>query len=257
MEQEKEMPGFLKTSISVDLNTRQATKLFYGQEGDKKEGKPEITGLFKFAEKIKQVTYGAHTDDPYADYFLLEIEKSLSDARAKINTIHEQITQYSDRTLLKIDQGSSIKPVKFNTSFASVYANMALDLLKLADNTIMEILAIKHIGFLETEQANTMIGTIERIMRCVFLSTKNYRYTQICRKDVIERNAKYRTAHTSMKFTQELSSEILDRNSGYRAKHAPNIQLNFDLDNFKRTGPVRRRKIPVKTPTNNDKQQNA
>ena len=246
MEQEyetQEIPGLLKTLISLDLNTKQAVSLFYGQEGDKEEGRPEITGLVKFADKLKQITYAAHVDDPYADYYLIKIEAALIEARKKIKAVHTEVTQYSDRTLLTINQGSSIKPVKLKTSFSSVYANMSLELLKYSDNIMMEILAIKHIGLIGTTEANAIIGTIKRVMRHVFLSSKNYRYTQVTRKDVRNKTAKYQTAHNLMKFTQELPQDLLEKVEGSRAKNAPNV---FDPSSLSRAGPTRRRKVAPK-----------
>ena len=246
MEKQKEEPGMLKTSVSVELNTKQAVKLFYGQIGNKETGKQEIAGVLRFAEKVKQMTYAASRDDPYADYFLVLVEKSLEESKRKIQIIHEQMSAYSDQTLLTINQGSSIKPVVFKTEFASVYANLALDLLKYADNVIVEVLAIKHIGLLETEKANITIGSIQRIMRQVFLSTGNYQYVvKLNRTEVINKTAKYQTAHNAMKLKSELSQDLMDRNPKARAKRAPNIDYAFLPGALLSKGPAKRRSVPI------------
>lgn len=252
--EKQEEPGMLKTSVSIELNTKQAVKLFYGQIGDKETGKHEITGLLRFAEKIGQITYAASRDDPYADYFLVLVEKSLEESRNKIQSIHEQMSAYSDQTLLTINQGNSIEPVVLKTEFASVYANLALDLLKYADNIIVEVLANKHVGLLETENANAIVNNIQRIMRRVFLSTRNYQYVvKLNRTEVVNKTPKYKAAHKSMKLTSELPQDLMDRDPKARAKRAPNIDYAFLQGAFLREGPAKRRSVPMRPNNIQDK----
>jgi integrating conjugative element protein (TIGR03761 family) len=233
--------GRIEVEISTTLHTKQAKGLFYGQDADEKIGKPLIVGLVLFAERLKQITFAAHSNDPYADFYLLQVEKKLNETKERLKQIKDRFIKYGSNQSLEVNLGSSVNPKIFKTTFNSVYANIGLTLLEKADEAIRSIIAMQAIGFLETESANTEIGDIVTMMRALFLSTKGYRTTGITRKDVIARNEKYQTAHTLMKFKEELPDDLIQLKPGVRAKFAPNIKIDFSAENFKGTG--RRRKV--------------
>jgi integrating conjugative element protein (TIGR03761 family) len=137
-------PGVLRNSIELELSTKEAVALFYGRQ--KSTTLNPIIGLNAFAQKVKYINNAAHNNDPYADYFLLEIESALKAAKSTLINWQDSLTGLSSESLLTINQGSSTRPVALETSFASVYANIALDLLKRADNLLLTLYALRHTG---------------------------------------------------------------------------------------------------------------
>lgn len=222
MQTDKRNPGALKNSIELELNTKEAVALFYGRK--KTTDLNAIIGLNVFASKVKYINNAAHNDDPYADYFLLNIESNLQEAKSTLIEWQDKFTGLSNESLLGINQGSSIKPVTLETSFASVYANIALELLKRADNLMLTLYALRHTGLMNRAICNNEITKVNKLMRRTFLSADGYKHFSINRKDVEQKTARYRQAHIAMKFTEELPQEILDKT--LRAEHAPNIKID-------------------------------
>jgi hypothetical protein len=166
----------------------------------------------------------------------------------------DALTGLSSESLLTINQGSSTRPVALETSFASVYANIALELLKRADNLLLTLYALRHTGLMNRVECNKETTNINKLMRKTFLSADGYKFFSVTRKDLEQQTARYRQAHLAMKFTRELPDAILDKT--LRAEHAPNIML--DPNDIFRKKPVRKLvkepvrkplKAPVKTPT--------
>ncbi|WP_369177941.1 PFL_4669 family integrating conjugative element protein [Candidatus Thiodubiliella endoseptemdiera] len=215
-------PGPLRNSNSLELNTKEAVALFYGRK--KTEELNAIVGLNVFSSKIKDINNAAHNNDPYADFFLLKIDTALKETEKRLIDWQNDFTELSDKSLIKINQGGSTKPVTLETSFSSVYANIALSLLKRADNLMLTIYALKHIGMINRAKCNKHITEVNRMMRKAFLSADGYKYLNINRRDVEQKTARYHQAHIAMKFKEELPHEIL--NKSLRAEHAPNIVID-------------------------------
>lgn len=235
-------PGVLRGSIEIELSTKEAVALFYGRQRSTQSN--AIVGLSAFAQKVKYINNASHNDDPYADYFLLLVESALKAAKTTLITWQDSLTGLSSESLLTINQGSSTRPVVLETSFASVYANIALELLKRADNLLLTLYALKHTGLINRAQCNKEIIKINKLMRRTLLSADGYKFFSINRKDVKQQTARYRQAHLAMKFTKELSAEILDKT--LRAQHAPNIVV--DPNDIFRKKPVKKPVEIVKKP---------
>ncbi|SFV89220.1 FIG141694: hypothetical protein in PFGI-1-like cluster [hydrothermal vent metagenome] len=219
---EADKPGVLRSSITVELSTKEAVALFNGRK--KTEELNLIIGLSDFAQRVRDINNASHNNDPYADFFLLEIEYALKSAKEELIDSQDDLTKLSDSSLLQINQGSSIRPTTLETRFASVYANIALDLLKRADNLLLTLYALRHTGMFNRVDCNNQINNTKRLLRKTFLSANGYRFFGINRRDVEQQTAKYRQAHVAMKFTEELPADILDKTR--RAEFAPNIVLD-------------------------------
>lgn len=218
-------PGAIKISIEIKLDTKEAVALFYGRK--ETDDVNRIIGLKGFSEKVKYINNAAHNDDPYADFFLLEIESTLTETKTTLIRWQENLTKLAFAgSLLKVNQGSSIKPVQLETSFASVYANIALDLLKRADNLLLTVHAFKHTGLMSRIEANNEVNKVNKLLRKTFLSADHYKFFSVNRMDVKHKTARYKQAHIAMRFTEELPEGIIDKT--IRAEHAPNIILSPD-----------------------------
>ncbi len=240
---EQKNPGPLKYSIEIELNTKEAAALFYGRK--KTEDNSAIVGLKDFAQKIKYINNASHNDDPYADYFLCKIESSLKEVKQFLIDKQAKLEDLNSGSLLSVNQGSSITPVVLETKFASVYANIALNHLKLADNLLLSLYAMKHTGLMTREVTNNEVNKVNKTMRRAFLSADGYKFFNINRKDVEQQTARYRQAHVAMKFTSELPPEILDKTG--RAEHAPNIALDPNVVFRKKTASTTSGADPIAT----------
>jgi len=244
-------PGPLRNSSSAEFNTKEAVALFYGRK--KTEKLNAIIGLNIFATKIKDINNAAHNDDPYADYFLLNIDSALKGAARRLSEWQNTFTKLSNDSLITINQGSSVNPMTLEVSFSSTYANIAFSLLKQSDNLMLTIYALKHIGLINRVVCNQEINKVNKLMRKTFLSADGYKYFSINRKDVKQKTARYIQAHVAMKFTENLPQEIMDKS--LRAEHAPNIILDPNEVFRKKPKPVTKNPVtkkPVAKETSND-----
>ncbi len=66
-----ESPGKLRSEAKIVIQTRQAQKLVKGRE--RREGVQPIIGMLSFGRRMKQLWLSAQHDDPYADWYLLQI----------------------------------------------------------------------------------------------------------------------------------------------------------------------------------------
>lgn len=214
-----QQPSALKIVLDLTLDTKEATNLFYGRK--KIANHNVIIGLEMFAHRVKSINNAARNDDPYADYFLLEIEEALSVANNSLDEIEQDLDTLTDTSLLKVDKGSSNTPIKLKTNYSAVYANLALELLKKSDRIFYKIHILAHLGIYTRAEKNTKIASIKTLMRRTFLSQQGYRFLAINRKDIELMTARGSEAKVAMRFTEDLDPKIVSKER--RAKHAPNI----------------------------------
>ena len=215
--------GALAIKIKTELKSKDALALFYGRRGEKNKV-VGIIGVQAFASKVRQITNASRNDDPYADLMLIRIEKALSDCEQKLKAYQENIdkktetiTGNASQTIKTINN----QPIVIETSYASVYANISLQVLSHADTLFVSIYALNHIaGILNKEKAK-LINEIKTLIRKTLLSVAGYHYMGINRNDIILQTARTVQVAEKMKSLGELPKEVID--GIIRAKYAPHI----------------------------------
>ncbi|MCW5587071.1 MAG: DUF1845 family protein, partial [Chromatiales bacterium] len=84
-------PGALRSQTSLEIQTRQAQRLVYGRRAE--GGKPAIFGLLRFGTMLRPIWEGAATDDPWADWCLVQIESQLLEAKEAMESLMHQVRQ--------------------------------------------------------------------------------------------------------------------------------------------------------------------
>lgn len=202
-------PGRLRGKSTLVLETRHAQMIFEGRKSDLKKGKAEIVGLKKFASLLRSIWQAASNDDPYADWWLLKIEKSLevasSDVDDQINKFKKMLSQ--EQNLLH-EVSHSIEPIQLELRFSIPYAYQGAKLLMMHDELVRTLLTANHVGVLDNEAVQRALHHSGRRLRGVFQSVTGYRFTGLSRKEVLSANAKAIQAMSDMGAVPE---KIMDK----------------------------------------------
>lgn len=221
----QEMPKKIVVQRTTRLHTKEAAQLFYGRDEDDHE---KIIGLVAFAKKMQIIDAAAVQDDPYADYFLIEIEKRIKECDRKLD---DYLSELGGRYAIDDINYKSEKTLDLTTQFSSPAANLALSLLQKSDKLFLLIIALTHIAVLTIQDKFKMMREVKRLIRSTFLSFRGYRYLGITRKDVELMTVRGIQAKELMQV--ELSQEILNRTN--RANVAKPIRTARDDSMFKMT----------------------
>ncbi|MGB5648628.1 MAG: TIGR03761 family integrating conjugative element protein [Sedimenticolaceae bacterium] len=211
-------PGALRSQTSMEIQTRQAQRLVYGRRAD--GGKPAIFGLLRFGTMLRPIWEGAATDDPWADWCLVQIERDLLEAREALEALMAQIQKrLNSLPAMDVAVAQSVEPVKVDLTFTSPYAFMGAYLLADYDTLVRAVLTGRHVGLFDRDTAERTLREGGRIVRRAFNTAQGYKYLGVCREDV--RQATQKAARAS-EMLGSLPQEVID--GSLRAAHAPDIR---------------------------------
>ena len=211
-------PGALRSQTSMEIQTRQAQRLVYGRRGD--GGKPAIFGLLRFGTMLRPIWEGAATDDPWADWYLVQIERDLLEARETLEALMTQVQQeLKSLPAIDIAVAQSVEPVKVDLTFTSPYAFMGAYLLADYDQLVRAVLTGRHIGLFDRDTAERTLREGGRIVRRAFNTAQGYKYLGVCREDLRQGTQK---AARATEMLGPLPQEVID--GSLRAAHAPDIR---------------------------------
>jgi len=211
-------PGALRSQTSMEIQTRQAQRLVYGRRAD--GGKPAIFGLLRFGTMLRPIWEGAATDDPWADWCLVQIERDLLEAREALEALMAQTQkQLNSLPAMDVAVAQSVEPVKVDLTFTSPYAFMGAYLLADYDVLVRSVLTGRHVGLFDRDTAERTLREGGRIVRRAFNTAQGYKYLGVCREDV--RQATQKAARAS-EMLGSLPQEVID--GTLRAAHAPDIR---------------------------------
>ena len=211
-------PGALRSQTSMEIQTRQAQRLVYGRRGD--GGKPAIFGLLRFGTMLRPIWEGAATDDPWADWCLVQIERDLLEARETLEALMTRTQgQLKSLPAMDIALAQSVEPVKVDLTFTSPYAFMGAYLLADYGQLVRAVLTGRHIGLFDRDTAERTLREGGRIVRRAFNTAQGYKYLGVCRDDVRQGTQK---AMRATEMLGPLPQEVID--GTLRAAHAPDIR---------------------------------
>ena len=149
-------PGALRSQAIMEIQTRQAQRLVYGRrpEGDK----PTIVGLLRFATMLRPIWTGAAADDPYADWWLVQVERELLQGREHLEALREHVDRLlKSAPAVDVKLAQSLEPVRVDLNFSSPYAFMGAYLLADYDALVRAILTGRHVGLLDRSTAEKLL----------------------------------------------------------------------------------------------------
>jgi len=226
-EYDKSQKTLLHGKTTLTLMTRHAQRLLYGRVPNTNARRvlPEIIGLFKFAGMLRLIWQGAVHSDPYADYWLLKVDKELHLSQRILTEARQELAGAISALPREVNVTLAISanPVQIVLNFANPYAFIGAYLLGEYDYFARQALTARHIGVVSHTAAEKHLSLGGRCLRRAYASACGYRFLGIQRKDIIERNNKARSAHAQM---GPIPDDVLD--GILVASHSPRIYARHD-----------------------------
>ena len=210
------LSGTLHSELHLVLQTRHAQLLVRGRMV---KGKPLITGLLAFADRVRLVWQAASEGDPYADWFLVRTHEAMSVAEVRMETEMKQLSsQLRSTRTFHIAPAEVKEPFRMALRFSTPYAYRAARMLGQFDELACQAFTAKQIGVINPEQCTDIVRLCARRIRAVFYLPQRFRRLGITRSTASD-------AAPIIQRAEELMG-VLPKNilSGeQRAPHAPPI----------------------------------
>jgi integrating conjugative element protein (TIGR03761 family) len=211
-------PGALRSQATMEIQTRQAQRLVYGRMAS--EGKHEIVGLLRFAAMLRPIWSGSMADDPYADWWLVKIERELTQARDQLKHMENTVEQHlTDAPAINVAVAQSLSPAKLELNFSNPYAFHGAYLLADYDALVRAILTARHVGLMDLRTSEKLLAEGGRYLRAAYETGKGYRYMGVKRSDLAQGTAKARKAIETL---GELPQPVIT--GELRATYAPKLR---------------------------------
>ncbi len=227
-----ELPGPLRNEVVLTVHTREAQKLIAGRKKRlndpfdlNKKVLENIMGVYSFGKRMNAIWIAAQYDDPYADWFLLQVEEALAEGKKTFVDKRQELTLLLESVdAIKITTSHSIKPVEVNISFANPYGYMGAYLVAEYDALACTLLTAAHIGLIDREPKHNLTQASSKLIRRVFYLSTRWHFTGVTRLAVATDEPAALDAKAKM---GDVPPDILDRT--IRAKHAPAIRSVSDF----------------------------
>jgi len=182
-----EQPGGLRSETRMTIQTRQAQKIVVGRRRGK-DVQP-IIGLLDFGRRMKLLWLSAQADDPYADWYLLRIEKSINEAK----TIIVEKKQWLDEVLnamegFDVGIAHSLEPIQVSIVFQNPYGYMGAYLVSDYDALCCSVFTASHIGLIDRKMANSIMNAAGKSIRRTFDMVAKWKFTGVTREDIQLKN---------------------------------------------------------------------
>jgi len=210
-------PGPLRSNSHLVIHTRQAQRLV---EGRSEPGKPPIFGMLSFGRKMRSVWLSSEHDDPYADWYLLQVEAAIGESHSLLQqNIRDLCSRISATPSVHIDISISGEPITVPLAFANPYGYMGAYLVADFDELARLVLTARHVGLIDRKYAETLLQTCATTVRRSFHKSTQWQYSGVTRDDVRSGTAVAKKAADLM---GPLPAEYLSL--AVRAKCAPAIR---------------------------------
>ena len=180
-------PGPLRSlePLGINLHTSHAVRLVQGRR--KSEGVQGIVGLIHFGQLVQFICDSAKADNPYADWWLIQITEKISDVKSELvshrATIEKRMQSRED---IDVSVGRSSAPVRFPLMYreASPYVFAASELVTQFDWLVCATELCKRVALLPPKDAYGLIDACSHRIRSVFTFASQWRNESITRDDV-------------------------------------------------------------------------
>lgn len=211
-------PGALRSQVTMEIQTRQAQRLVYGRMAS--EGKHEIVGLLRFAAMLRPIWSGSIAGDPYADWWLVKIERQLTRARDQLKEMAATVEQsLAGAPAVNVVVAQSLSPAKVELNFSNPYAFHGAYRLADYDALVRAVLTARHVGLMDSRTSERLLAQGGRLLRATYETAKGYRYMGITRMDLAQGTAKARKAQEAL---GDLPQPVVT--GELRAAYAPRVR---------------------------------
>ena len=172
---------FLENRIEMVLHTQAAQRLF---NGDWRFGK---MGLVQFAHLMNVLFKAYREDDPYAEWYLKKTYDAMEAVKEKLEKIEKAIdAQITSIRGFKISLMENLKPENHLLHFNTPFAFMGSFLLEKMDYLSRQVLTLRKIGLLVSEEY-TLPRLIQEVEK-VFIVARAWKHTGVTRQAIQENN---------------------------------------------------------------------
>lgn len=192
----EQVPGRLRGEIWLTIHTRFAQQLIHGRPST--AGKPAITGLLGFADRLRVIWHAAAADDPYADWWLIKVEQALERVDKTLDEAQARLQALSLASAMEIGVSASSGPYRLRLRFATPYAFRAARLVAAFDRTACAVATAQYTGLLTRAAAERLLGRCSKTLRQLFALPHGYRLLDIDRPAVRAGEAAARQAAAIM-----------------------------------------------------------
>ncbi|BBR54726.1 PFL_4669 family integrating conjugative element protein [Pseudomonas putida] len=186
--------GSLRSSITLTLHTHHAARLWQGRS--RREGVHPILGMPGYISVTNLLKQASSQDDPYADWFMLQLEEKLLQAKAAVHTLVQQVSQVERALPTQVDVGDNlnIHPVTLPLYIGSQLGFLAIYLLTDYDTLVRRVLLAHHTALIGRADMESWIDGGAHHVRSLLGLAQHYRLAGVTRDDMAANNARAREA---------------------------------------------------------------
>lgn len=210
--------GALRSAMDLTLHTHHAARIWHGRTAT--EDKNGIIGLSGFVGIMNKMKRGAELDDPYSDWWIIQVEEKIATCKTELNTIKEQLDQIMSGLppTLNVGENLSVHPVKLPLFINAQLGFMAVYLLTQFDELARRLLLAHHTALIGRRDMEIWLNEGAHVLRSLFGLAQRYKYSGAARDDFAANNARAREAREAF---GELPQDVLEGTR--RSEFAPVI----------------------------------
>lgn len=213
--------GSLRSDVNLTLHTHHAARIWMGRP--KSDAKAGIIGLSGFCSILNRMSRGAQQDDPYSDWWMINLEEKISESKSSLKGIEDRLdsAMASLPPAITISNNLSIQPVSLPLYISNPLGFQAVYLLTHYDEIVRRILLTQHVGLIGRRDMEMWIDEGAAVLRRLFGLAQLYRYSGAARDDFAANNAKTEAARKMYDRYGEIPQDILEGTR--RSNFAPPI----------------------------------
>ena len=213
--------GSLRSDVNLTLHTHHAARIWMGRT--KSDAKAGIIGLSGFCSILNRISRGAQQDDPYSDWWMINLEVKISESKSSLKGIEDRLdsAMASLPPAITISNNLSIQPVSLPLYISNPLGFQAVYLLTHYDEIVRRILLAQHVGLIGRRDMEMWIDEGAAVLRRLFGLAQLYKYSGAARDDFAANNAKAEAARKMYERYGEIPQDILEGTR--RSNFAPPI----------------------------------
>ncbi len=213
--------GSLRSDVALTLHTYHAARIWTGRQ--KSDAKHSILGLSGFCAYVNRMHRGAALDDPYSDWWLVQIEEKVESCQAALKAIDQRLDDVMAKlpATLDISENLSVTPVKVPLFISNPLGFKAVYLLTNYDELARRILLAQHVGLVGRRDMEVWLDEGASVLRSLFGLAQSYQFTGATRDDFAANNARAEAARKMYEKFGEIPQDILEGTR--RSNFAPPI----------------------------------
>ncbi|QNM96756.1 PFL_4669 family integrating conjugative element protein [Chitinimonas koreensis] len=186
--------GSLRSAMALTLHTHHASRIWHGRAPS--EGRAGIIGLAGFVSAMNKMKRGAEQDDPYSDWWMIRIEDKLTQTKASLQTLREQVDEVLANvpSALSLGENLNVQPVKLPLFINAQLGFLAVFLLADFDTIARKLILAHHAALIDRSTMERWLNDGAHALRSLFSLAQQYRYSGTQRDDFAANNAAARAA---------------------------------------------------------------